>query len=181
MSEMGGLRHLVTDRLDLRAVDQADLDGLRRINADPGTGQYIPGGRPESREVTRRWIDRSAARWSADGRLLDGPAAGRRGGDRARRRPAPARASGTCITASAPAYWGHGYATELVRAAQRASLAVDPDLPLVAWIHAGNAASRAIAARAGLTDYGFGEAGHWKGEPMHCYADREPAFGQGTP
>ena len=49
------------------------------------------------------------------------------------------------------------------------------------WIHAGNAASRAIAARAGLTDYGFGEAGHWKGEPMHCYADREPAFGQGTP
>ncbi len=181
MSETGGLRHLVTDRLDLRAVDRADLDGLHRINADPGTGQYIPGGRPESREVTRRWIDRSAARWSADGlgywtaRLRDGEEVIGLGG--AQRRPG----FWNLYYRLGAAYWGHGYATELVRAAQRASLAVDPDLPLVAWIQAGNAASRVIAARAGLTDYGLLEAGHWKGEPMHCYADREPAFGQGTP
>ena len=32
-----------------------------------------------------------------------------------------------------------------------------------------------VARRLGLTDYGLLEAAHWKGEPMHYWADREPA------
>src|ERR1700735_654938 len=181
MSELAGLGRLMTDRLDLRAVDQADLDALHRINADPGTCRYIPAGLDESPEVTRHWIDRAAARWEADGlgywtaRLRAGAEVIGLGG--AQRRPGFWNLYYRLDTA----HWGHGYAAEIVRAAQQASLALDPDLPLVAWIHAGNAASRVIAERAGLRDYGFLEAAHWKGEPMHCYADREPAFRQDTP
>ena len=33
---------------------------------------------------------------------------------------------------------GFGYATELARAGAQAAAALDPSLPLVAWIHAGN-------------------------------------------
>ena len=76
-------------------------------------------------------------------------------------------------------FWGNGYATELARAAQRAAGAVDPELPVVAWIHEDNAASQAVARHLGLKDYGLLEAFHWKGEPMHCWADREPAPGSG--
>jgi RimJ/RimL family protein N-acetyltransferase len=75
----------------------------------------------------------------------------------------------------APAHWGHGYATEVARAAQSAARALDAGAPLVAWIHADNAASRGVARHLGLRDYGLRETGHWKGVPMHYWADRPPA------
>ena len=72
-------------------------------------------------------------------------------------------------------HWRNGYATELARAAQRAAESVDPALPLVAWIHEDNAASQGVARRLGLKDHGLLEAEHWKGQPMHYWADREPS------
>lgn len=47
--------------------------------------------------------------------------------------------------------------------------------PVVAWIHEENAASQAVARHLGLADYGQREPQHWDGEPMHLWADRQPA------
>ncbi|QZY14162.1 GNAT family N-acetyltransferase [Streptomyces decoyicus] len=71
--------------------------------------------------------------------------------------------------------WGYGYATEISRAAIRIAGQHSPELPVVAWIHAHNTGSRAVAERLGLRDYGLRpEPG--KGEPMHAYADRDLTF-----
>jgi RimJ/RimL family protein N-acetyltransferase len=172
----GGFGRLTTDRLDLRAVDPADLEALHRICADPDTSRHIPAGLHQDLAFTRDWIERTAAAWRQDGlgywtvRLrADGAVIGLGG---AHRRPK----FWNLYYRFDPVCWGRGYATELVRAAQRAALALDPDLPLVAWVHTDNAASEAVAERAGLKNHGFLDAEHWKGEPMRCYADREPAF-----
>jgi RimJ/RimL family protein N-acetyltransferase len=173
----GPHRRRLTDRLDLRAVDVGDLDALHRLTSDPAYSEHVPGGPQETSGDTRAWIERFRGRWDVSGlsywtvRL---------------------RATGKVIGVGGaerrPGFWnlfylvdadhqGRGYATELGRAAQRAAGAVDPGLPVVAWIHEGNAASQAVARRLGLRDYGLREAGHWKGEPMHYWADREPGPG----
>jgi RimJ/RimL family protein N-acetyltransferase len=175
-----GYRHLRTGRLDLRPVDLADADALHRILGDPRNSAYLPDGHLERLLDTQAWIERFHARWDRSGlgywtaRLL---------------------ATGTVIGVGGaerrPEFWnllyfvdrdhrGNGYATELARAAQCAAAAVDPDLPLVAWIHEGNVASQAVARHLGLSDHGRLEAGHWKGQPMHYWADRGPAPGPGT-
>jgi RimJ/RimL family protein N-acetyltransferase len=179
MSAAQGHRHVLTDRLDLRAVDPADVDSLHRLTSDPVHSDHRPGGPQETPESTRAWIDRFRGRWDVTGlsywtvRL---------------------RATGKVIGVGGAEFrpgfwnlfylvdasvWGNGYATELARAAQRAAESVDPDLPLVAWIHEDNAASQAVARHLGLKDYGQLEADHWKGEPMHYWADREPAADEG--
>jgi len=179
-SGAAGYRHLRTDRLDLRPVDLADAGALHRILGDPRNSAYLPDGHLERPRDTRAWIERFRARWEHSGlsywtaRLLaTGTVVGVGGAERR------------------PDFWnllyfvdrdhrGNGYATELARAAQRAAAAVDPGLPVVAWIHEGNVASQAVARHLGLSDHGLLEAGHWKGQPMHYWADREPAPGPGS-
>jgi len=170
----GELRHVLTERLDLRAVDEADVDGVHRLTSDPVHSDHIPGGRQETPAGTRAWIQRFRGRWDMTGlsywtvRLrATGEVIGIGG---AECRPG----FWNLFYLVDSARWGNGYGTELARAAQRAAASVDPDLPLVAWIHEANAASQAVARHLGLTDYGLLEAAHWRGEPMHYWADREP-------
>ncbi len=179
MKDAEGYRRLLTDRLDIRAVDMSDLDALHRITADPRNSVYVPGGVQESPEVTRAWIERFSAGWSASGldywtvRLrVTGAVIGVGG---VRRRPG----FWNLFYLLDRDHWGCGYATELARAAQRAATTLDPDLPLAAWIHEDNIASQAVARRLGLglKDYGRREADHWKGAPMRYWADREPERG----
>ena len=179
MSSFDGYRRVLTDRLDLRAVDEADAAGLYRLTSDPLYSDHIPGGLQETPERTRSWIERFRARWDAVGlsywtvRLrATGEVIGIGG---AERRPA----FWNLFYLLDSDFWGSGYATELARAGQRAAESVDPDLPQVAWIHEDNAASQAVARRLGLKDYGLLEPAHWKGEPMHYWADREPGAGGG--
>ncbi len=54
----------------------------------------------------------------------------------------------------APETWGHGYATELGRAALDAAHACDDSVAVIAWILSGHAASRRVAERLGLVDRG---------------------------
>ncbi len=178
--DTAGHRHLQTDRLDLRPVDLADAGALHRILGDPRNSTHLPGGHLEGPEDTRAWIERFRTRWDRSGlsywtaRLrATGSVVGVGG---AERRPD----FWNLLYFVDRDHWGNGYATELARAAQRAAAEVDPDLPLVAWIREGNVASQAVARHLGLRDYGLREAGHWKGEPMHYWADREPAPGPGS-
>jgi RimJ/RimL family protein N-acetyltransferase len=175
MSEPAWPRRLRTDRLDLLAITPADAAAVHRITADPRHCEYVPGGLQESRQATLAWIERRASRWDTGGL-----------GYWTARRPATGELIGLGGAERRPGFWnlyylidqanwGRGYATELARATQRTAAELDPALPLVAWIHAGNGASVAVARHLGLTDYGLLEPGHWKGEPMHCWADRDPA------
>src|SRR5271170_7205626 len=132
---MGGVgagphRRLLTDRLDLRAVNVGDLGTLHRMTSDPVYSEHVPGGLQETPGDTLAWIERFRGRWDASGlsywtvRL---------------------RATGKVIGVGGaerrPGFWnlfylvdadhqGRGYATELGCAAQRAAAAVDPDLPV---------------------------------------------------
>jgi RimJ/RimL family protein N-acetyltransferase len=174
MAGTAGYGHKLTERLDLRAIAAPDVDAIYRIMADPRTRAYIPGGAHDSAETTRAWVERYSVRWKVNdiGYWT-------------------IRLPGTCNVIGVggvdrrpdfwnlyylfePACWGRGYATELARAAQQTAAAIDPELPLAAWIHAENVASQRVAQRIGLRDYGRLEAEHWKGEPMHYWADREP-------
>ena len=170
---------MLTERLDLRAVDPGDVDGLHRLTSDPVHSDHLPGGVQETPESTRAWIDRFRGRWDMTGlsywtvRLrATGEVIGTGG---AERRPG----FWNLFYLVDADFWGNGYATELARAAQRAAESVDPDLPLVAWIHEDNGASQAVARHLGLKDYGLLEPAHWNGEPMHYWADREPAADEG--
>jgi RimJ/RimL family protein N-acetyltransferase len=172
-------RHLLTDRLDLRAMTPDELGVLHPIISNPRNCVHVPEGPKESLDASRAWIERFSARWAASGL----------GYWVVRLRPTSTRASSVIGVGGAERrprfwnlyylldwnHWGHGYGTELARAAQRQATALEPDLPVVAWIHRDNAASQAVARHLGLTDYGLLEPRHWNGQPMHCWADRQPA------
>jgi RimJ/RimL family protein N-acetyltransferase len=167
---------VLTERLELRPVVVGDLAAVHRMRGDPRNCAYLPDGPHEDADVTSAWIERFGTRrdtfgmgyWTARLRA-NGQVVGIGGVDRRK------------------AFWnlyylidadcqGHGYATELARAGQQVAVALDPALPLVAWIHADNAASQAVAWHLGLSDYGLREPEHWNGQPMHCWSDREPAL-----
>lgn len=177
MSDLSEPYVVLTERLELRAVGPADLDALYAINSDVAVWRHVPEGRHTSPAVTEAWIGRSADCWQSDGVSYW---------------MARLRGSGTVVGVGgiqrqnpgfwnlyyrlAPAHWGNGYATELSRAAIRVAGQRDPALPVIAWIHAHNAGSRAVAARLGFHDYGL-RPEPWKHEPMHAYADRDPSLG----
>jgi RimJ/RimL family protein N-acetyltransferase len=168
---------LLTDRLDLRVLTTGDLHPLHRIISDPRNCVHIPEGPKESLAASRAWIERFGGRWDAIGlgywtvRLRANGAVIGVGG--AERRPE----FWNLFYLLDRDYWGYGYGTELALAAQREAAALEPDVPVAAWIHGGNAASQAVARRLGLTDYGLLEPQHWHGEPMHYWADRRPPQG----
>ncbi|HTV99050.1 MAG TPA: GNAT family N-acetyltransferase [Streptosporangiaceae bacterium] len=174
---------LLTDRLDLRAVGRADVDALHPILSDPHSSRFIAGGGQASPDDTLAWLERFAASWKENGlgywtvRLRAGEAgeAGEAGGTvigvgGAERRPG----FWNLFYFLDRDHWGSGYATELARAAARAARARDPDLPLAAWIHEQNTGSQAVVRRLGLRDHGLREVSHWKGAPMHYWADQAP-------
>jgi RimJ/RimL family protein N-acetyltransferase len=168
-------RRVLTGRLDLRAVDPADVDALHPILGDAQSSRFVPGGAQSGPDDTLAWLARFAARWKENGlgywtvRLrADGTVIGVGGVER---RPD----FWNLLYFLGHDHWGQGYATELARAALRAARAREPGLPLAAWIHEQNTASQAVASRIGLRDHGLREVGHWKGEPMHYWAERAAA------
>jgi RimJ/RimL family protein N-acetyltransferase len=150
-------RRVLTDRLELRATDPAgDLDELFAIFNDPSGWRYDPAGRHTDRERTRDWLTRAAARFETDGlsywtvRRRDNPAViGVGGAQRQRTR------AWNLNYRLATNQQGNGFATELGRAAFAAASEVDPAVPLIAWIAPHNTASRKVAERLGLINYGL--------------------------
>jgi RimJ/RimL family protein N-acetyltransferase len=169
----GGFRRLLTDRLDLRSVAIGDQEDLHRILSDPSNLTYIPAEPLQSSGATQAWIERYMSRWDVNGlsywtiRLRSSGAVIGAGGAERRQE------FWNLYYLLDVSHRGRGYGTELARAAQRAAAALDPDLPPVAWIHEKNIASQAVARHLGLRDFGLLETDHWKGAPMHYWADRE--------
>ena len=167
-----------TGRLDLRPVSPDDTDALHPILGDPGNSRFLPGGALASPGDTRDWLERFGVSWAEHGlgywtvrRRADGTVIGVGG---AEWRPG----FWNLLYFLGRDHWGHGYATELARAARHAARSRDPGLPLAAWIHEQNTASQAVARRLGLRDRGLREASHWKhwtGEPMHYWVADAPA------
>src|ERR1700733_12938379 len=143
-------RHVLSGRLELRTVAPAYIGAPHRLTSDPVHSDHIPGGLQETPESTRSWIERFRGRWDITGLSYW---------------TVRVRATGEVIGIGGAecrpgfwnlfylldsGFWGSGYATELARAAQRAAQSVDPDLPLVAWIHEDTVPSQGVAHRAGL-------------------------------
>ncbi|MGK4585155.1 GNAT family N-acetyltransferase [Kitasatospora sp. HPMI-4] len=176
MIELSEPYRVLTDRLELRAVTAADLADLYAVNSDPEVWRHYPEGRHTSPEVTERWIERCVEHWESTGvsywtaRLRDSGEVVGVGGAQFQR-----PGFWNLYYRLARAHWGNGYATEFSRAAMRIAVRHDPGLPVIAWIHAHNAGSRALAARLGLRDLGL-RPEPWKHEPMHAYADRDFSF-----
>lgn len=176
MSELREPVRVLTDRLDLQAVSLGDLDVLFALNTDPRTWGHQPEGRHTDPATTRAWIERAVVAWVTQGlgywtlRLrTTGEVVGSGG---AQQHP---EGYWNLYYRLFPGHWGHGYATELAEAARTHAGHVAPDIPFIAWIHSHNTASRAVATRLGLHDYGLRPFPK-DGSLAHAYADREPVF-----
>lgn len=118
---------LVGERVVLRPARAEDLEGFRRVFADPEVMRYVAYGRPLSTAEVKEWVTRMIARFDADAfgqlavaRRADGVLMGRAGllpldPDTWR--------SGSLVELGSRAeieigwtlareFWGHGYATE---------------------------------------------------------------------
>jgi RimJ/RimL family protein N-acetyltransferase len=163
-----------TEHLELRAVSMADLPALYAINSDPQTWSHDPSGRHTTADRTRVWIERAAARWRTDGlsywsvRLYGGETAIGIGGVQRH-----ATGAWNLYYRFAPAAWGHGYASEMSRAAIEAGGSVDPEVPVIAWISAHNLPARRVAERLGFKNYGEHLDAN-DGQYRLAYANRSP-------
>jgi RimJ/RimL family protein N-acetyltransferase len=149
---MSQLRHLRTARLDLRAITPGDADLVYSLNADPRVWTHLPSGVHTSREETAAQVARQITAWERDGL----------GYWAARTQDATLAFAGIGgCTVKADVAWnlyyrftpeaqGKGFASELARAALSAARSVRPELPVVALLLEHNAASRAVAEKAGL-------------------------------
>jgi hypothetical protein len=112
------LRHLLTDRLDLRAIASDDADALHPLLADARNCAYIPEGPAESPEASRGWTERHSGHWASNGigywtvRLRPGGTVIGVGG--AERRPH----FWNLYYLLDWRHWGRGYGTELAVAAR---------------------------------------------------------------
>ncbi|BCJ35876.1 GNAT family acetyltransferase [Actinocatenispora thailandica] len=163
--------HHRTDRLDLRAVADTDLDALFALHGDPDGWHHFPAGRHTDIATTRAFLDLVLGGWAADGLSYW---AVRRPGDETliglggvRRLP---DRSWNLAYRFATAARGHGYAQEVARAGIAAAGAVDPSVPVIAWIDDTNAASIRVAERVGLDFQGRRPSSD--GTPLLAYADR---------
>jgi RimJ/RimL family protein N-acetyltransferase len=164
-------RTVVTERLELRATVAEDADELFPIMSDPEGWWFDPDARHEDVAQTRAFVARAASRWSEGMSywtvrgLTSGRVIGIGGAQR--------HASG-CWNLSyriATDAWGRGYATELATAAADTAVAIDPGVPVVAWVAEHNQPSRRVAERLGFTNYGpYVDAND--GEMRLAYADR---------
>lgn len=162
---MPGMRVVHTDRLLLRAVRADDLDAVNRIQGDPLTCRYRPGGPSSPAEAqaqldswVRHWRDEGFGYWAAE------PAGG---GD-------PLGFGGlqhseflgnrylNLYYRFAPAAWGRGLAPEMARAALAWVTEHRADLPVWIVTTFDNEPAMRVADKLGFTEFRQSQyAGAW--------------------
>jgi RimJ/RimL family protein N-acetyltransferase len=141
-----------TGRLVLTPVTPADIDAVHELFSDARTWTHLPAGRHASRAETQDLVQRKIG-----GRVRHGL-----GSWVARSADSGAflGLGGVDVTGGgvwnlgyrlAPEHHGHGYATELARAAVDAARDVHPEMPVTARVHTNNPASARVLARVGLS------------------------------
>jgi RimJ/RimL family protein N-acetyltransferase len=162
---------LRTDRLELRAVADTDLDAMYRLHSDPDGWHHFPAGRHTEIATTRAFLDLVLGGWAADGLSYW---AVRRPGDETLIGLGGVRrltdATWNLAYRFATAAQGRGYAQEVARAGITAAGEIDPSVPVIAWIDETNPASIRVAERVGL-DF-QGRRHHADGTLLLAYADR---------
>jgi RimJ/RimL family protein N-acetyltransferase len=172
---MNDFRHFSTERLSLRAVRARDAYHIFWLNSDPRVWVHRPAGVHTSREQTEAQVTGYIEAWDRDGlgcwvaRTHDGTFVGIGGCS------VKDRVGWNVFHRLLPEVQGRGYEAELVRAAITAASVMRPELPIVALIMEQNAASRAAAESAGLTEVwrGADEDSEDAGAVRLVYADRE--------
>ena len=170
-----GTHAIESERLVLRRITADDLEFFARIHADPEVARYIAHGRPRTSAETRTWLDAILTAYSslslgqlAVRRKVDGVLLGRCGITELSMEAASATGLPRCwwlreqVPAEVPVtrkhelgytfdrdQWGHGYATEAVRAVLRYVRALPPAAPLISVIHPQNLRSERLAAACG--------------------------------
>lgn len=148
----------LTDRLVLRRAEPADLDAVHAINADPRVWAHFPSLRPTDPAQTAQSFDRWQRSWEraglgtwvvrlrASGEIIGSGGCTLLGAD-----PdvLSARVWNLGYRLSAD-HHGHGYATELARAAVAEAQRTAPEIPVIAYLVEHNRASAAVARKAGL-------------------------------
>lgn len=170
---MTDFTHVTTERLDLRAVAATDLAEQYALHADPRLWRHLPSGVYTDVSRMEHDLERYAADWEAG-----------LGYWTLRRREDDAFVGIGGVRLVDGRVWnvyyriavehqGHGYATEVVRAALDAAAEVGPDVPVVAYLLDHNAASRRTAERCGLREVWRGPDEEVPGGTRLVFADRD--------
>jgi RimJ/RimL family protein N-acetyltransferase len=144
------LHRIRTERLELNAITEHDIDEIYGLNSDQRVWAHFPSGVHTSRERTAAQVAAQAAAWERDGlgywtaRLLEGTFAGVGGCS------VKEQVAWNVYYRFRPEAQGQGLASELVREACAAAATVRPDLPITAFLLEHNLASKAVAEKAGL-------------------------------
>lgn len=150
---------ITTDRLLLSRPVPGDLAAVFRIHADPRVWTHFPSLRPSDPDEIETMMARWRRSWERAGlgtwtvRLREtGEMIGNGGCTLLAPDPDDPEAHvwnlGYRLSAD---HHGHGYATELARAARTAAAGIAPERPVIAYLVEHNRASAAVAEKAGLT------------------------------
>jgi [ribosomal protein S5]-alanine N-acetyltransferase len=143
-----------TERLLVRAVLAEDANASFAIHGDPETYRFHPSGVARSLEETvaqlTAWIDEwrevGVGFWAVsvrgDPRVI--------GFGGLTKRTFRGRAVLNAYYRFTPSAWGHGYATEMARAAHGLAQTFLPELPVVVRTRPENRAARAVAEKLGM-------------------------------
>jgi len=142
---------IATDRLVLRGFRDADQEPFAALNADPAVMEHFPA--TLTRAESDAFVDRILLRWATDGhglwaveRVEDGAFLGFTGLAKL-----PWLTPPEVGWRFARGAWGRGYATEAARAALGWGFRVRRFDEIVSVTTVGNARSRAVMERIGLT------------------------------
>ena len=167
---------LVTERLVLRTWRPEDRAPFAALNADPVVVEYLAG--PLDRAASDALVSNHEAHWAAEGFGMwavevpgVAPFVGSVG---LRRVPAglPFTPAVEVAWRLARQFWGHGYATEAARAA--VTFGFDPAGldEVVSFTAVGNARSRRVMERLGMTRDAAGDFEHPRlavGDPLRAH------------
>ena len=141
-----------TDRLLLTPLTPSDIDDVHAVFSDERTWTHLPAGRHSVRASSVDLVQRKIGGRARHGL---GSWAVRSAADHAF-----LGVGGVDMTAAgvwnlgyrlAPWAWGHGYATEIARAAVAAADDIVPEVPITGRVLTNNPASAAVLERAGLS------------------------------
>lgn len=153
-------------------MELGDAEALFPMFADPEIWWFDPDEVHRDAEATRKYVALVASRWPVDGlgywtvRLRStGDVIGSGGAQR------HAKGEWNLNYRIARAHQGHGYATEVLRAALSSAVDTHPTAPCIAWIDEVNGPSIRVAGRAGLDNRGS-RIGSYDGRPRLAFSDR---------